>query len=204
MLTLAAVVVIVLAGCGSSSKTTSSSASTGAASATQNAQRANRFAALRACLQKAGIKLPSASSGGRPQSGRTPGAGRGFKLPSGVSGAKFREALSKCGGGFPRGARGSLTSPTARAALVKYATCMREHGVNLPAPNTSGNGPIFSTKGINALGAAFKAAQRKCASDVKGILGAGRPPGAGGGAPAAGGEGRPPGGPPASEGSAGA
>jgi hypothetical protein len=64
---------------------------------------------------------------------------------------------------------------------------MRENGVNLPTPNTSGNGPVFNTKGINTSSATFKSAQSRCQSDLPGGL-AGRapnggPPGGVGGAP---------------------
>jgi hypothetical protein len=75
---------------------------------------------------------------------------------------------------------------------------MRENGVNLPTPNTSGNGPVFNTKGLNTSSATFKSAQSKCQSDLQGVGGgpsSGAPPGGGGGPPA--GEGG--GGPPSSE-----
>ncbi len=57
-----------------------------------------------------------------------------------------------------------MNSPAYKAALTKFAACMRENGVNVPAPNTSGNGPIFNTKGIDTHSAQFKAAEKKCQS----------------------------------------
>ena len=39
---------------------------------------------------------------------------------------------------------------------------MRENGVDVPAPNTSGNGPIFDTKGLNTASAQFRTAESKC------------------------------------------
>jgi hypothetical protein len=39
---------------------------------------------------------------------------------------------------------------------------LREGGVNLPAPNTTGNGPVFNTKGIDTSSAQFRAAQARC------------------------------------------
>jgi hypothetical protein len=62
---------------------------------------------------------------------------------------------------------------------------MRENGVNLPEPNTSGKGPVFNTKGIDTSGSAFKNAQKKCQSDLKGFGGSGGAPPSG--APPAGG-----------------
>lgn len=182
--------VVVLASCGSSGKSSSSSAGK-SVSTTQRGSRANAFASLRACLQKEGINLPSAPSGGGPADGGPPGPGGGFKLPQGVSQSKFQEAMKKCGGGgFPGGARRGFNSSTARAALTKYASCMRENGVNLPTPNTNGNGPVFNAKGIDTSSTAFKNARQKCQGDLKGAFSAGRPPG---------GEGGPPGGPPNGE-----
>jgi hypothetical protein len=57
---------------------------------------------------------------------------------------------------------------------------MRASGVKLPAPNTSGKGPIFNTKGIDTSSSTFKAADGKCAHELArpGVPGA---PGAGGG-----------------------
>ncbi len=187
---IASAVVVAIAGCGSSGKSTSTSA-TDSSSAKHGASRADRFASLRACLQKEGINLPPAPSGGQPGNGRPPGPGGGFKLPQGVSQSKLQEAMKKCGGGFPGAARRGFNSSTARAALTKYASCMGENGVNLPTPNTSGNGPVFNTKGIDTSSPAFKKAQQKCQGDLKGAFAAGRPPGSA--------EGGPPGGPPSGE-----
>ena len=76
------------------------------------------------------------------------------------------------------------TAPTFKTALAKFATCMRQNGVNVPAPNTSGNGPVFDTKGIDTRSTQFKTAEAKCQSDLSGAFkrgpGAGGPPGTNG------------------------
>jgi hypothetical protein len=193
-LAIATVVAVALAACGSSSNSNSTST-------TKSASRSDRFASVRACLEKEGIKLP-ARPNGQSGGGGLPGVGPGgFKLPEGVSQSKFREALKKCGGGFPGGARRGFNSATAKTALTQFAACMRENGINLPAPNTSGNGPVFNTKGINTSSEAFKKARQKCQSKLKGAFGAGRPPGGGEGGPPSGAGGGPPAGPPGIEGS---
>ena len=59
--------------------------------------------------------------------------------------------MKKCGGGAFASADGGAAASTARPsrqALAKFADCMRENGVNVPTPNTSGKGPVFNTKGI--------------------------------------------------------
>ena len=88
-------------------------------------------------------------------------------------------------------------SPAFQAALAKFATCMRENGVNVPAPNTSGSGPVFDTKDIDTSSAQFKAAETKCQSDLSGAFRRG--PGAGGSPNA---NGAPPGASPPSSGEA--
>lgn len=189
---MAGVAVLLLSACGGSSSsgagTTSAAKTTG-----QPGSAASRSAALRECLKKAGITLPSAPSG-NPGNGAPPSGGAGgFKPPEGGSGSKFQEAIKKCGGGgFPAGGRGNINSASAKAALTKYESCMRENGVDLPAANTSGTGPVFSTKGIDTSSQSFKSAQKTCQGDLKGAFGTGSPPS--GAAPPGGGEGAAPGG----------
>jgi hypothetical protein len=167
-------------------------------------------------LKKEGITLPSAPSGaprqpGGPGAGAPGGGAGGFQLPKGVTQAQFQAALKKCGAGnFPQGRAGGLNSASARAGLAKYAACLRQNGIDVPAPNTTGKGPVFSTKGIDTSSSKFKAAQSKCQSDLKGAFpgGGGTPPsGAPNGTPPSGApNGAPPAGagePPTGEGSAG-
>jgi hypothetical protein len=194
----AAVAVLLLSACGGSSSSGTGTTS-GAKTTAQTGSASSRSAALRECLKKAGVTLPSAPSG-NPGSGAPPSGGAGgFKPPEGASGSKFQEAIKKCGGGgFPAGGRGNLNSASAKAALTKYTSCMRENGVNLPAPDTSGKGPVFSTKGLNTSSQSFKSAQKACQSDLKGAFGAGAansggPPPGGGGGPPSGESGAPPG-----------
>jgi hypothetical protein len=205
----------VLAACGSSSKSSSTGTGTNAAATTSTSgtppatgpsgqargQFGKRFSALRECLQKNGITLPKRTPGQRPKGGAGGflGVGAGAPpLPKGVTRAQYEAALKKCGGGgFAGGAGGArFKSPAFKAALTKFASCMRENGVHVPAPNTSGSGPVFNTKGINTASAQFKTAEMKCQSVLRGAFrgGAGGPgprgPGAGG--PPAGGGKQPP------------
>jgi hypothetical protein len=181
-----------LAACGSSASSATSPASTSSSEASKSTPEASksprgggRFTALRACLAKQGITLP-APSGKRPPGGSPGGGGGGGLLgggggrlqpPAGVSASQFQEALKKCGGGKAGGAA-RFSSPTAKAALTKFVACMGENGVNLPTPNTSGNGPVFNTTGINTASSTFKTAQSKCQSDLQGAFGGGAPNGA--------------------------
>jgi hypothetical protein len=70
----------------------------------------------------------------------------------------------------PPAARPPITTPALKRAFTKFATCIRENGVNFPLPNTSGKGPIFSAKGVDIRGAKFRAAEVKCRGDLLGAF----------------------------------
>lgn len=196
--TAAAAALIILAGlllaaCGGSSggsttpSTAGASASANAAATTPGAppgQGAGRFSAFRECLAKNGITLPKFTPGQHPSGGGGFLGGGGFKraLPKGVSAAQYEAAVKKCGGApgggrfrgrFKGGFKGFASSPAAKEALDKFAACMRENGVNLPTPNTSGSGPIFNTSGVNVATAKFRAAESKCSADLRNAFHAG-------------------------------
>jgi hypothetical protein len=180
---------LMLAACGSSSGSggSTNSANSKSARTPSNAPGAGsaKSMALRECLSKQGVTLPSAPAGGNPQSsGSAPPAGAagqrpggGFKLPKGESAAQLQAALKKCGGGnFPAGGAARFRGAGSSKTFAKFTACMRENGVDLPAANTSGKGPVFDTKGINTSSAAFKSAESKCSSDLGAAAAGGGPP----------------------------
>lgn len=138
-----------------------------------------RFTAMRECLQHNGVTLPA-----------QPGAARGLflgaaNLPKGVSRAQLQAAMRKCLGGRLSGAGAAgqrfqrANSPRFRQALAAFAACLQKNGVAVPTPNTSGNGPVFSTKGLNTASPQFKAATAKCRPTLAGAFGlSGARPGA--------------------------
>jgi hypothetical protein len=169
---------LALAACGGSSSTSSTTTTTTAttsASATtpttggRPGAAGGRFTALRECLKKSGLTAPPARA---PGIGGLIGGSGGFKLPKGVTQAQYAAALKKCGG-FPRGGfkgraggfkgrAGGFKTAAGKGALAQFAACMSQNGVKIPAPNTSGKGPIFDTKGVDTTSAKFKAAELKC------------------------------------------
>jgi hypothetical protein len=189
---------LLLTACGGSSKSSSSTAAASATTTTNGAAGAKgagangaRFTALRECLQKNGVTLAKRTpgQGGAPGAGGG-GGGGGFRggagpqLPKGVTQSQFQAALKKCGGAsFGRGGKGPGGARQPQR-LAQFSACMAKNGVKLPAPNTSGKGPIFNTKGVNTSSAAFKAAYSKCMSELRPAGGGG--PGAAGGTPGAG------------------
>ncbi len=110
--------------------------------------------------------------------------------------------MSACRSDLAAAFPGAALTPAQRAArtaeLVKYAQCMRSHGVNIPDPTTSGGGPGGGGFGFGAQGGtnfrallntpAFKTANTACAS-LRPKFGGGRFGGGAGGAPPAGGSG---------------
>lgn len=155
-------------------------ASTGASStngpstqSTSPGAAGKRFGAVRECLQKNGVTLPQRTPGSGAPSGGFSGTG-GPALPKGMARAQFEAALKKCGGsnfGARFGRNGGAgfrraNSPIFKAALTKYAACLRQNGIDIPDPNTSGKGPIFSTKGIDTSSAKFKSATLKCRANL--------------------------------------
>ncbi len=149
-----------------------------------------RFAALRECLKKNGITLPTAHT--RPAPRRAPAASSAARGPGAAQGRHAKRSTkppSRSAAALlarrPSGGRGpwlqQLRRPNRRSRSSRRACA--ENGVNVPEPNTSGKGPIFNTKGIDTNSAKFKAAEAKCRSDLLGAFARGQ---ANGGAPGAG------------------
>jgi hypothetical protein len=195
---------LALAACGGSSSgsstgSTSTSGSATSASAQTAKGNTGRFAAMRACLQKNGITLPQRAPGSKRPRGAGAGGflggggGGGPQLPKGVTRAQLQAAMAKCGGGAGGFGGARSNNPAFKASLAKFATCMSQNGVKLPAPSTSG-GPVFNTKGINTHSKAFVAAETKCQSLLRGSFrrGGGGGPGGVNGAPGTDGGGAPP------------
>ncbi len=179
-LTIALLACTGLAACGGSSSTSTQTTANAAATGTTTtgttpsgtsstgaapAGRLNpaRFAAMRACLAKKGITLPRRGVGGF-LSGAEP------QLPKGVTRAQYAEALKACGASFPGGhfsrVPHAFTSPRFHEVLARFAACLRQNGINVGEPNTSGKGPVFNTKGLNTGSTQFKAAEAKCRSTL--------------------------------------
>lgn len=182
-----------LAACGGSSSSTTATSANASATTPKGAtgldgrlgaRAASRFKTIRECMQKNGVTLPQRPPGQRRGGPSGPSGASGFlgggaggtQLPSGVTRAQYEAAIKKCGGGsgFRRGT-GRLKAPVYKAALSKFAACMRENGVNVPAPNTSGSGPVFNIKGLKPTSSKFQSAEAKCRSDLFNALRQGRP-----------------------------
>jgi hypothetical protein len=167
---------LVLVACGgSSSASTQATASAAAATTGARGQFSARFTAVRECLAKSGITLPKRTPGQPRPLGGILGGNR--QLPKGVTQAQYEAALRKCGLNRvgPGAASSRLANPAYKLALNNFAACMRKNGEPLPAPNTSGKGPIFNTTGLNTSSSTFQAAEAKCSSILRSGFAPGNP-----------------------------
>jgi hypothetical protein len=114
------------------------------------------------CMREHGVNIPDPSR-----------SGGGFRFRSGARGpdpssAKFREAERACQR-FLEQAKPLNLSEEDRAAMqdaaLEYAKCMREHGVDMADPDTSGPGiKMQLPKGVGPDNPRFEAAQKACQS----------------------------------------
>ncbi|HEV7584759.1 MAG TPA: hypothetical protein VGO14_03165 [Solirubrobacteraceae bacterium] len=79
-------------------------------------------------------------------------------LPTVLCAAGASLALAACGGSSP-----AATKRTAEESMVKFARCMREHGVNVPTP-TPGQPVRFTSSNPQAMDAAQNACKRYTAA----------------------------------------
>jgi hypothetical protein len=157
--------------CGSSN--TSSTASASTSSGARSQARLN----LAKCFRQHGINVPDPSTGSGPA-----GGGGVFRALQGYSRSQVQAATQACrqyfAQAFPRVNLSPAQQAQFRQQFVKFAECMRAHGVNVPDPSTSGAGG-FGFRGtfrsIDRNSPAFQAASKACQS-----LRPGRGPGGGG------------------------
>lgn len=158
----AAALATAIAACGSSS----SSNASGGTSGTQFQARLN----LAKCFRSHGINVPDPSSGGGPAGG---GAGI-FRSLRNYPQAQITAARQACSQYFAKAFPQFNLSPAQRAQvqqqLVKFAECMRSHGVNVPDPtfNGSGAGRGFGFRrafgSVDRNSPAFQSAMKACQS----------------------------------------
>jgi hypothetical protein len=156
-----------IAACGSASSPTASGSSTGA-SATGSTSPALAFSK---CMRANGVpNFPDLSSFGMQIAA---GSGQAISV-NGVSlnGPAYQAARAKCQKYLPAHETASL-SPQAqaqqRASGLKFANCMRSHGVpNFPDPKYYNGGQVVYFPGLNPAAPAFQTAAKSCGGFGKG------------------------------------
>jgi hypothetical protein len=118
------------------------------------AQRALNFAK---CMREHGVDVPD------------PKVGANGTVEFGIKGdpndPKFKEASKTCQEktGGPLGNGNGPADPKFQEAALKFARCMREHGITkFPDPQTGGGLLIGPDSGVDPSSPTFKAAQKAC------------------------------------------
>jgi hypothetical protein len=148
-----------------SSDSTVPAASDGSAPDTpEDAQEA--ALAFAECMREHGIDMPD------PQFDSSGGGGAVRIGIEGVPGDDFEKAQEECGGLLGQAA-GSFTPPDPEEqarfeeAMLAYAECMREHGVDFPDPQVNG-GMVRIGTGIDPEDPDFTEADEACRDELPG------------------------------------
>ncbi len=121
---------------------------------------------VRACLKEKGVELPEPGAGGAPPEGFEGGEPpQGGEPPAGFEGGEMNaKAFEECGVEMPQGKPGgpNVDSAAFQKQIKEYAACVRENGYDLPEPNLSGEGPVFSESEVDQSDPKFKEASEAC------------------------------------------
>jgi hypothetical protein len=98
----------------------------------------------------------------------TSGGATKVNLPSGItSNPDYKSASQACQSKLPKGANGGGASGGSSNvnAVIKFANCMRSHGVtNFPEPNSSGQEIISGSGGVDPNSPTYQSAMTACKS----------------------------------------
>ena len=159
----AAVMAGITTACSSSSSSSSSHAS---GQPSGQASSSGGSLAFSACMRSHGVPNfpdPVTGANGGAQVDITQGSGIDQNSP------QYQSAMHACQSLLPAGkVNGGSVSPTVRTEYLRYAACMRSHGVpNYPDPTFSGNSVNLgnlSADGIDPNSPQYQSASNACAS----------------------------------------
>jgi hypothetical protein len=151
---------LLAAGCGGGSTTTSAASGGGPAELTQQ-QEVSIDVAYAGCLNKHGVQVEAVRTGGLAWM-TGPGV-PARNSPQDLNAQRdCKSVLPK--GGLPRGPTQAQTEENL-LIMLRYAKCIRAHGVpNFPDPTSLGL-RISPSSGINLNSPAFLTAEKRCARD---------------------------------------
>ena len=149
-----------LSACGSSSGSSSNSASSSSTSSARYQARLN----LAKCFRAHGINVPDPSPGGGAAEG-----GGVFRVLRSYSQSQIQSATQACrqyiSQAFPQANATLAQRAQVQQQLVKFAECMRSHGVNVPDPTFNGSGGFGFRRAFGSVdrnSPAFKSALTAC------------------------------------------
>jgi hypothetical protein len=100
------------------------------------------------CMRQNGVDMPDPGADGRIQIRANPG-----------NQSKVQAAMKKCQHFMQGGRIGNPDDPKVRDRMLKFAQCMRQHGVDVPDPQPGQGIRLKMNKGSEAK---FQAAQKAC------------------------------------------
>jgi hypothetical protein len=137
-------------------------------------QRAIDFAR---CMREHGVDMPDPEVDDQGRVRVRIGAGGNGRRPDPK---KLEEAQTACGGLMGGGDGPRQIDPAARDAMVSFARCMREHGVDMPDPTGDGLLMRRGEGGPDPESEEFQQAEKACDHHLADL---GRPEGGSGGQP---------------------
>jgi hypothetical protein len=144
--------ILLAAACGGSPSTTSSGGPSNTGGSTNSHQ-----VAFSRCMRSSGVtNYPDPDS-----SGAIP---KESSHELGVTSSKFQSAQSSCQHLLPNGGKGPNQAEVqqVKAQGLRFAQCMRTHGVALPDPGSDGRIPDPASVGLNQGSSSFEAANQAC------------------------------------------
>lgn len=183
---LAILAAIAISACGSSSSSTTSTslAAAGTGVASGSTARYQARLNLAKCLRSHGLNVPDPSPGGGPG-----GGGGLFRTIRSYPQAQVQAAMKACQqylrGSFAFGNANPAQVAQFRQQFVKFAECMRSHGIDIPDPTTGSGGFGFRRAfgNVDRNSPAFQSALQACQSLRPRFGGGGGAFGGGSGAP---------------------
>jgi hypothetical protein len=191
---LAGSLAVALSACGASGSSASASSGSGSGSSSSSSRYQARLK-FAECMRQHGVNVPDPSAsgaiggGGGPGGGPDAGPGEAFKQAQ--QSPNFQSAIKACASLRAKAFQFANITAAQRQQFhqdaVKFAECMRSHGIDIPDPTTNGQGGfgIFrDLKGsVQTNSPAFQSAMQACVSNLPFRPGGG-PGGPGGGPPA--------------------
>jgi hypothetical protein len=142
-----------IAACGSSSSSSTGSAAVAGTSVASTNARYEARLNLAKCLRSQGLNVPDPS----PNAG-VAGGGGVFRQLANVPRTQVQSAMTHCQQyvkqAFPAANLTPAQQEQFRQSFVKYADCMRSHGINVPDPGSTGS----TTGGAPGGGFGFRGA----------------------------------------------
>jgi hypothetical protein len=172
------------AGCGASASPSVAQAAQTTAAATTTSQPSSQTASPAAysqCMRRNGVpNFPDPDGQGRLLI--KGGVKNGHPFGIDPNSPQFRKAQQACQKLAPKGGKVSAGQQAADLkALLKFAACMRSHGVpKFPDPQSAGGGVLMKMQpgsGLDPASPVFQAAQKACQKLAPGMFRAGPAPG---------------------------